>query len=161
MKRNRTSDLGRRTFGLGPLAPKTFGGRPICRSFFSMNAKFECHFCPAFWIYKGRANVQPQVGVRWLKPEVRRLTSEIWWLKARVMAEVRGLRSEVRSPIPIHRPPQPLLEIHFRPIPKMRFRLGDIGQRMLDVATALRPITGLAGIGRESLQHLDRLVERY
>ena len=68
--------------------------------------------------------------------EVRRLRSEArgWKTDGRspdvrgMKAEVQGLRSEVRSPVPIHRAPQAFLEIHFRAIAKMRFRLGDIGQ---------------------------------
>src|SRR4029077_18887194 len=63
------------------------------------------------------------------------------------------------STIPIHRTLQPLLEIHGGLVAEGFLGAADVGERVLDVAFALRAVLNLTGVSGQLFQSLESFVQ--
>src|ERR1700733_2427180 len=72
-------------------------------------------------------------------------------------AETRNLQA--RMAIPVNRLLQAIFKTYLGFVAQTLFRRGNVPQRMLDVAAALRAIDGGSGVGGKCLQEFEGLIE--
>src|SRR3984957_20769667 len=92
--------------------------------------------------------------MRWMAPSVKIMPA---------LRTIRSFAAKIRSlfsAIPLHGPAQAFFEINSRFIAQCGFSLRDVGERVLDVAAALRSVVGLAFVGGKRLQQFESFVQR-